>query len=194
MWRPETGVYLLDRHVERLRASAAFFGRRFDEDEVVRLLDSLGGSVALRVRLLLDERGLLRMEPLPLRALHEGGALRVRLASEPVDRGDRWLYHKTTHRAVYAAAEAERVDCEEVMLWNREGEITEGTIFNVAVERQGVWVTPPVASGLLGGVMRAELLASGALVEGIVLVEELREAGRFRLFNSVRGVCDAVWK
>mgnify|MGYP001337705099 FL=1 len=80
------------------------------------------------------------------------------------------------------------------MLWNREGEITEGTIFNVAVERQGVWVTPPVASGLLGGVMRAELLASGALVEGIVLVEELREAGRFRLFNSVRGVCDAVWK
>ena len=194
VWRPETGVYLLDRHVERLRASAAFFGRRFDEDEVVRLLDSLGGSVALRVRLLLDERGLLRMEPLPLRALHEGGALRVRLASEPVDRGDRWLYHKTTHRAVYAAAEAERVDCEEVMLWNREGEITEGTIFNVAVERQGVWVTPPVASGLLGGVMRAELLASGALVEGIVLVEELREAGRFRLFNSVRGVCDAVWK
>ena len=42
--------------------------------------------------------------------------------------------------------------------------------------------------------MRAELLASGAMVEGIILVDELREAGRFRLFNSVRGVCDAIWK
>ena len=72
-----------------------------------------------------------------MQALNEGGPLRAQLASEPVDRSDRWLYHKTTHRAVYAAAEAERVDCEEVILWNREGEITEGTIFNVAVERQG---------------------------------------------------------
>ena len=85
------------------------------------------------------------------------------------------------------------MDCEEVILWNREGEITEGTIFNVAVERKGRWVTPPVTSGLLGGVMRAELLASGAMVEGIILVDELREAGRFRLFNSC-GVCDAIWK
>ena len=194
MWTPEAGVYLLERHVERLIASAEFFGRSVDQDELTQLLGSLTGSEPLRVRLLLNERGVLRMEQKPLQALNKGGPLRAQLASEPVDRGDRWLYHKTTHRAVYAAAEAERVDCEEVILWNREGEITEGTIFNVAVERQGRWVTPPVTSGLLGGVMRAELLASGAMVEGIILVEELREAGRFRLFNSVRGVCDAIWK
>ena len=73
------------------------------------------------------------------------------------------------------------------------GQSTEGTIFNVAVERQGRWVTPPVTSGLLGA-WWAELLASGAIVEGIILVEELREVEAFRLFNSVRGVCDAIWK
>ena len=194
LWTPEAGVYLLVRHVERLIASAEFFGRSVDQDALTQLLGSLKGSEPLRVRLLLDEQGLLRMEQKPLQALNEGGPLRVQLASEPIDRGDRWLYHKTTHRAVYAAAEAERVDCEEVILWNREGEVTEGTIFNLAVERQGKWVTPPVTSGLLGGVMRAELLASGAMVEGIILVEELREAGCFRLFNSVRGVRDAIWK
>ena len=104
---------------------------------LTQLLGSLTGSEPLRVRLLLDERGVLRMNQKPLQALNEGGPLRAQLASEPVDRSDRWLYHKTTHRAVYAATEAERVDCEEVILWNREGEITEGTIFNVAVERQG---------------------------------------------------------
>ncbi|MFL2860376.1 MAG: aminodeoxychorismate synthase component I [Pontiellaceae bacterium] len=194
LWTPKAGVYLLERHVERFVASAEFFGRSVDQDELTRLLDLLEGSYPLRVRLLLDERCSLRIEQMPLQALNKGGPLRVRLASEPVDRGDRWLYHKTTHRAVYEAAEAERVDCEEVILWNQEGEITEGTIFNIAVERQGKWVTPPVTSGLLGGVMRAELLASGELFEGIVLVEELREAGCLRLFNSVRGVCDAVLK
>ena len=68
-----------------------------------------------------------------------------------------------------------------------------GHDFNVAVERQGRWV-PPVTSGLLGGVMRAELLASGAMVEGIILVEELREAGRFSCLIRLRGVCDAIWK
>ena len=92
-----------------------------------------------------------------------------------------------------AAAEAERVTCDEVVLWNERGEITEGTIFNVAVERDGVWVTPPVSCGLLGGVLRGVLLERGELVEGMISVEELRAAKRFRLFNSVRGVRDAGW-
>ena len=46
--------------------------------------------------------------------------------------------------------------------------------------------------GLLAGTMRAELLASGALYEGVVTLEELREAvrtgRRLIAFNAVRGV------
>ena len=69
--------------------------------------------------------------------------LQIKLASEPVNTDDRFLYHKTTHRHVYAAAEAERVGCDEVILWNARGEITEGTIFNVVIEHEGRWITPP---------------------------------------------------
>ena len=39
MWTPEAGVYLLERHVERLIASAEFFGRSVDQDEA----DSIAG-------------------------------------------------------------------------------------------------------------------------------------------------------
>ena len=53
MWTPEAGVYLLERHVERLIASAEFFGRSVDQDELTQLLGSLTGSEPLRVRLLL---------------------------------------------------------------------------------------------------------------------------------------------
>ncbi len=194
-WSPAEGWMWLEEHLNRMEASAAFFGRPFDRVEAgVRLRAAGKGDEALRLRLLLDEGGAFSVEAMPLLRLGvEGEALGVRLASSAVESGCRWLYHKTTHRSVYAAAEAERVDCDEVVLWNERGEITEGTIFNVAVERNGVWVTPPVSCGLLGGVLRGVLLERGELVEGVISVEELRAAGRFRLLNSVRGVRDAVW-
>ena len=77
---------MLERHVERLIASAEFFGRSVDQDELTQLLGSLTGSEPLRVRLLLNERGVLRMEQKPLQALNKRGPLRVQLASEPVNR------------------------------------------------------------------------------------------------------------
>ena len=50
--------------MERLIASE-FFGRSVDQDELTQLLGSLMGSDPLRVRLLLNERGVLRMEQKP---------------------------------------------------------------------------------------------------------------------------------
>jgi branched-subunit amino acid aminotransferase/4-amino-4-deoxychorismate lyase len=47
--------------------------------------------------------------------------------------------------------------------------------------------TPPRACGLLGGVMRAELLARGEAVERTVRVDELGRATRLWLVNAVRG-------
>jgi para-aminobenzoate synthetase/4-amino-4-deoxychorismate lyase len=193
LWVPQEGCMLEEMHMERMARSAAYFDIDFNQTEAHGLLDQVTGELPLKVRLLLHKNGKLDVESAPLRSLSSASVLQVKLAGEPVNPADRFLYHKTTHRQVYAAAEAERVDCDEVILWNLRGEVTEGTIFNVAVEREGVWVTPPVASGLLGGVMRAKLLEQGALVEGVISVEELQNASSVRLFNSVRGICDAVW-
>jgi para-aminobenzoate synthetase/4-amino-4-deoxychorismate lyase len=193
LWVPQEGCVLEEMHMERMARSAAYFDIDFNQTEAHGLLDQVTGELPLKVRLLLHKNGKLDVESAPLRSLSSASVLQVKLAGEPVNPADRFLYHKTTHRQVYAAAEAERVDCDEVILWNLRGEVTEGTIFNVAVEREGVWVTPPVVSGLLGGVMRAKLLEQGALVEGVISVEELQNASSVRLFNSVRGICDAVW-
>ena len=61
----------------------------------------------------------------------------------------------------------------------------------VSQDRDGRWRTPPTDCGLLAGTMRAELLASGELYEGVVTLDELREAvhaGRQLVgFNAVRG-------
>ena len=111
-------------------------------------------------------------------------------------RTDPTLRHKSTARSHYDAARARAGVGEDgvfdVLMHNAEGELTECSIANVAVETEaGGWRTPPVACGLLPGVMREALLARGALCEGVVTLAELHgalHAGRRLIaFNSVRG-------
>jgi para-aminobenzoate synthetase/4-amino-4-deoxychorismate lyase len=117
----------------------------------------------------------------------------VGLAADPVDPGSVWLHHKTTRREIYDAARASRPDCDDVLLWNTRGELTESSIANVVVERGGRRLTPPVSSGLLAGVERAALLAEGRIREEVVQVSALSRGQRIWLANSVRGEYDAEY-
>jgi para-aminobenzoate synthetase/4-amino-4-deoxychorismate lyase len=116
-----------------------------------------------------------------------GPPLRLGLAPGPVDPGDPFLYHKTTHRALYETAQAARPECDEVLLWNPRGEATEGTVHNLVVRRGGELVTPPVEAGLLPGTLRARLLAEGTVREATVRLDELTRRDELWLINSVRG-------
>jgi len=113
--------------------------------------------------------------------------LRLGLARTPVVSGRMLLSHKTDWRALYERARRERPDCDDVLLFNEKGRITETTIANVAVERGGRLVTPPLSDGVLPGVFRAELLGRGEMTEGSIGVDEVLALGTVRLFNSVRG-------
>jgi para-aminobenzoate synthetase/4-amino-4-deoxychorismate lyase len=80
---------------------------------------------------------------------------------------------------------------DDVILFNADGEVTESTVANVAVEVAGALVTPPVRCGLLAGTLRAQMLEEGRLREGVLRLEHLRRSPRLVLINSVRGVCRA---
>ena len=192
-WTPRDGWYLLDRHLARLEASARHFRFVYSASQIRDALDCAVRSAdgPLRLRLLLAEDGAVRVERSPLD--HRDGVWRVRLAEHPIDPSDEFLYHKTTNRAVYDRAR--RPDCDDVILWNPAGEITETTIANLVVEDMDIGgrrITPPVACGLLPGTLRAELLATGEVSEERVTVEQLKAATRFWLVNSVRGWCPGV--
>jgi para-aminobenzoate synthetase/4-amino-4-deoxychorismate lyase len=87
---------------------------------------------------------------------------------------------------------ARRPDCDDVVLWNGAGEVTESTTANVVARLGGRLVTPPVVCGLLAGTFRAELLTTGAVVEACVTTERLADADALWLVNSVRGWRPAV--
>ena len=185
-WAPAEGLYLLERHLHRMRESAEYFEFEYDER---RIREELSAAVAratepLRVRLRVSPSGAAMVECTPLSVAT--GAVRLRLAAEPVSRDDVFLYHKTTNRAVYERARKD--DADDVCLWNDSGEATESTIANIVVELAGgLRVTPPVACGLLAGTFRAELLERGEITERVVRVEELSLASRIWLINSVQG-------
>jgi para-aminobenzoate synthetase/4-amino-4-deoxychorismate lyase len=184
-WSPERGFALLDRHLSRLAASARHFGFPCDLADLRRVLDSAvaGQRDRRRVRVLLQSDGTARAETTPL----EAGPRRVpiRLAPQPVDVSTPFVFHKTTYRRAYEAAQGGEPG--EVVFWNADGEITESTNANVVVDRDGDLVTPPVACGLLAGTARAALLDRGRIREAIVTVGEFQQARRVWVVNSVRG-------
>ena len=112
---------------------------------------------------------------------------RVALARDPVDPDLPLLRHKTTCRGLYEAARAGRPGCDDVLLWNTRGELTESTIANLALRIGGRWYTPPLSAGLLPGVFRAHLLRANRVAERTLHVGDLRSAEALALFNSLRG-------
>jgi para-aminobenzoate synthetase/4-amino-4-deoxychorismate lyase len=195
-WTAAGGVARLDRHLGRLAASAEYFGFAVDLDAIwerFATLDPPEMPDAARLRLLAGRQGQLRLEVYPQELPFAPERVRLGLAKEAVDSDDVFLYHKTTHRAVYQQARAGRPDCDDVLLWNQRGELTETTTANVVLSLDGRLVTPPVASGLLAGVLRAELLEIGAVQEQVLRVDDLARCQAIYLVNSLRGWREAIW-
>ncbi len=193
-WSPEAGFFLLGRHLARLRDSAEYFAFPFDQRSCTDALDGVvrGRIEPGRVRLLLAKTGAVRAEGSALSATQP--VTRVRLAEGPIDPQDVFLFHKTTNRGVYEAAFRAAADAgfDEAILWNPAGQVTEATTANIIVEREGRRVTPPITCGLLGGTYRGELLERREIEEAVITVEQLGQADRLWLINSVHEWREAV--
>jgi len=121
----------------------------------------------------------------------EGMSWRVVLADEALEADDYLLRHKTTARARYdrvLAALAGRATVFDAIFLNARGEVCEGARSNVFVERDGILLTPPVACGLLPGVLRRTLLDSGRAVETVLRLEDLVQGPALYVGNALRGL------
>ncbi|WP_265944396.1 aminodeoxychorismate synthase component I [Dechloromonas sp. A34] len=178
----------LDGHLARLRRSARWLGFALDESELLRQLAAQPAVGVWRVRLTLAKSGQIEVQSFVLPA-DAGGIRRARLADVRIDSANPLRQHKTTERQVYDQALASlAVDSSifDVVFLNERGEVVEGARSNVFVERDGVLLTPPLNSGCLPGVLRAELLGSGRAREAIVWPEDL--VSGFWLGNALRGL------
>ena len=166
-------TFLLERHLERLRKSAAFFGFELNEEELSTLLTRIPFQTA-KLKLSLRKDGRLTTETSPI--TNQAGPKLVRLAERAVNSSDRFLFHKTTNRDYR----------DDIIFYNERNEVTESGTANVVVRLGDQLFTPPVNCGLLAGTFRDHLLAEGKIKERVITVEDLKHADELFLINSVR--------
>jgi para-aminobenzoate synthetase/4-amino-4-deoxychorismate lyase len=187
--RREDGRYpRLELHLQRLAASAHWLGFVIDDEAVRERLAAMPAVGAWRVRLTVDKRGKVETGCAPLTEEASGRRLAL-LAEARVDSRRLLQQHKTTARHLYDAslqALGPASPVFDVVFLNERGEVAEGARSNVFVERDGLLWTPPLESGALPGVLRAELLAAGLAREAVLRPPDL--AGGFWLGNALRGL------
>jgi 4-amino-4-deoxychorismate lyase len=172
LWEPKNGYFLLDRHLKRLERSANYFNFPLSITDASKALQALSiscGSLKQKIRLTLSCDGKLTLQAQTL----DNGILKigasVGIASKPIDAQIPFLYHKTTYRLPYTMALESQPECQDVLMWNQDGVITESTIANIAID------TP------------AGLIAEGKIREELITLEDLRRTQTLFLINSVRG-------
>ena len=196
-WTRASGFYLLDEHIERLRASALALKFRFAAEPMWEALEhaiaDFSAPVA-RLRLTLARDGRFCAAATPIELPGIGTRWRVIIASTRLDSADPLLRHKTTRRAVYeeplAVAQREQ-GADEVIFCNERAEICEGARSSFFLADGAHLLTPTLACGLLPGVLRAHLLASGRAREAVLRPADLSAQSELYMGNSVRGLVAA---
>jgi para-aminobenzoate synthetase / 4-amino-4-deoxychorismate lyase len=198
----DDGYPLLEMHLDRVMDSAEYFGFSCERNQVRVALEEHARTFAAgaprKVRLLMDAECGLHITNTTLPPRSEDTPVRVLIAKERTDSASRWLYHKTTQRALYARAytQAAEAGFDDVLFLNERGEVTEGAISNVFIEKNGRMFTSPIECGVLPGVYRRYLLQMRPEIEERVLrLDDLRDADAVYICNAVRGMRRAliVW-
>lgn len=190
LWRRDSGFWLRDLHLARLTASAQALGFAFASQNFDAALDGFSADHAfMRVRLELARDGALTLTSAPFTPDDPQKIWRVAIAPDRLDSQAKLLRHKTTRRAFYENALAAS-GADEVIFLNERDELCEGARTNIFVERDGILLTPPLTSGLLPGVLRADLLASGQAKEIVLNQNDL--ASSIKIGNSLRGLLTAA--
>ncbi len=205
------GYLYHEDHLHRLQRSASYFNFPCDKEQLNHRLESLAVSFAKngchRVRLTLSSGGAIELTAAPcdpVGSLHLPDSsnderllpVSIGFAEKSTDSTGPWLFHKTTMRTWYDRAyeRAQAAGLFDVIFCNERGEVTEGCITNIVILKDNIYFTPPEHCGLLGGVMRKQLLAGAPekqVVEKVLSREEVLAADMIFLCNSLRGVFPA---
>ena len=183
LWTPQDGYFLLEKHIERMRDSAEYFGFSFSREHIKQHLEKLSAEFPSpqRIRILVNRIGKIKTETKEFKI--QENPFKVCLSDQPINSSEIFLYHKTTKRNIYPSL-IHGVD--DVLLYNENNELTEFTIGNLVVEINGELFTPPLSCGLLAGTFREYLLETQQIKERVIRKDRLPGCTKIFLINSVR--------
>ncbi len=200
LWTRSEGFWLLEGHLCRLAKSSWMLGFHHSESRVRNALADATRDCEgerLRVRLLQARDGGLAVTVRP-EPLVEPRTWRLVVSPERLQPDDPLLCHKTSSRALYDSERARLCKptrasgYDEVIFLNTENQVCEGAITSLFADLGSGLLTPPLHCGLLPGVLRDHLLATGQARETVLTLSDLDNASRLFVGNAVRGLLPAV--
>lgn len=208
LWVEAGRVQLLAEHLERWNCSAALLGMepppaRAALEATIEAAIARSGRLNAALRLnwsrgqadATQSRGL----SVPARSRHRCWLLLqpaeacfqpVRVIVSPTERRCATSVLSRCKTFAYASAiearrQAEQAGANDALLRSTAGGLSCGTAANLLVRRGPIWLTPPLASGCLPGVMRARALARGVAREAPLQPRDLLDSDGAVLLNSL---------
>ncbi|WP_112358540.1 aminotransferase class IV family protein [Agrobacterium cavarae] len=193
-WEPQSGFQRLEQHLRRLLRSADALGFRPPKDPASALKTTVNGDGPMKVALVMNYKGELEIAAEPFQPIAPDAVWRLKIAEKTrLDSSDTFYRHKSSRREPYDAARAEfsSREADEVLLLNERGEICEGSATSLFVEGpDGQLLTPPLDSGILPGVLRADLIRERK-ARGQALKPEDLQGRKIFVGNSLHGLVPA---
>lgn len=189
-------ILRLDQHIARLTESAQALNFQL---AIAELKQKMNDFIELqiqqdsKIRVLLHRDGQLEISYSVIEAPKDD-VKTIMLSDHKVDANNILLKYKTTERSLYETEfqKAAQQNCYDVFFMNTNDEITECTRHNIFIKKDKQWFTPPLASGLLGGIKRAELIneLQEKCTVKVLTLDDIQKADRIFVTNSVRGLVE----
>ena len=192
LWQPGTGVKNFIQHKKRLIKTANELKYPFKDVDFQNAIKSIKSlDKPQRVRLALNNLGEFDIQQSDYKPYQINSEVTFSLSKYPLSDKVQVTRHKVSDRNFYDG-ERNRIrqltDADEVIFLNSKNEICEGSYTSIFIKKNGFLVTPPLSSGLLPGILRAELLEKKQTIEGILTITDIIEADEVFLGNSLRGL------
>ncbi|MEM7241431.1 MAG: aminotransferase class IV [Pseudomonadota bacterium] len=184
------GVHNIQRHMERAAATCKLLGFGFDRGSAFAQINEQCYLERLRIRMLISKSGRVEIEAQSFKP--ETRAWNIKISNSRLKFDDPWLGVKTTQRDLYDTERSKMPGgIDELIYFNEQDELCEGTITNIFIPKRGKLITPQKDCGLLPGTFRQELLDQGVAETGILHLEDLKSAKAIYIGNSLRGLLRA---
>ena len=183
-------IFLLNEHLERLKNAADFFLFKFNLKKISNLISKIISGVEFKkkykLKLILNKWGKINYELNELNPLPS--LIRINVSSKKINTQNKFQYFKTTNRNLYNSFLNYNRDNNffETIFLNEKNELAEGTITNIFLKKNNIFVTPPIDSGILNGLYRADKIKNENVEERKLFLEDLLNCSEAILTNSVR--------
>lgn len=188
-WDPEIGYKRLAAHKERFVKASDSFRANISNQDIDALLEAKNfkeTKTPHRMRLSYNQISGLTLEA--TRLINLELPLKLALSQHSLSETRQITAHKVEARNFYDG-ERHRLQSllgiDEVLFLNEKDQLCEGSFTSVFIEENGKLITPPL-SGILPGILRAELITHEKASEEIISLSRMRAAQKIYVGNSLR--------